>query len=82
MSFGAGLGDVAGKVVRIGHLGDMIEAMCLTALSVAEMALAKAGAQIRFGSGVGAAQNWYARVEVSETSSEAPQPARLTIAAE
>ncbi|MEM8957335.1 MAG: aminotransferase class V-fold PLP-dependent enzyme [Pseudomonadota bacterium] len=81
-SFGTGLGELNGKVFRIGHLGDMNEAMCLSALSVAEMALARAGAQIRFGSGVGAAQNWYARIEASEASNDAPQTARLTIAAE
>jgi alanine-glyoxylate transaminase/serine-glyoxylate transaminase/serine-pyruvate transaminase len=59
-SFGSGLARLAGKVFRIGHLGDLNEAMCLTALSVAEMSLAGAGAKISFGSGVGAAQAWYA----------------------
>ena len=60
-SFGSGLARLSGKVFRIGHLGDLNEAMCLTALSVAEMALAEAGAEITFGSGVAAAQNWYAQ---------------------
>ncbi len=59
-SFGSGLARLAGKVFRIGHLGDMNEGMCLTALSVAEMSLARAGAHIQLGSGVGAAQNWFA----------------------
>jgi alanine-glyoxylate transaminase / serine-glyoxylate transaminase / serine-pyruvate transaminase len=59
-SFGSGLSRLAGKVFRIGHLGDLNEGMCLTALSIAEMALAEAGAKIVFGSGVGAAQAWYA----------------------
>ncbi|WP_309665336.1 aminotransferase class V-fold PLP-dependent enzyme [Tabrizicola sp.] len=59
-SFGSGLARLAGKVFRIGHLGDLNEAMCLTALSVAEMALAEAGVDIVFGSGVAAAQGWYA----------------------
>ena len=45
-SFGGGLGKVAGKVFRIGHLGDLNEASCLTALAYAEMALADAGAAI------------------------------------
>lgn len=58
-SFGSGLARLAGKVFRIGHLGDMNEGMCLTALSVAEMSLARAGAQIQLGSGVGAAQAWF-----------------------
>ena len=38
-SFGSGLARLAGKVFRIGHLGDLNEGMCLTALSIAEMAL-------------------------------------------
>ncbi len=60
-SFGSGLARLAGRVFRIGHLGDLNEGMCLTALSVAEMALAEAGADIDFGSGVAAAQSWYAQ---------------------
>jgi alanine-glyoxylate transaminase/serine-glyoxylate transaminase/serine-pyruvate transaminase len=48
-----------GKVFRIGHLGDLNEGMCLTAVAIAEMALADAGAKIELGSGVAAAQAWY-----------------------
>lgn len=59
-SFGSGLGPLAGKVFRIGHLGDLNEGMCLTALSVAEMALYRAGVRLQLGSGVGAAQAWFA----------------------
>lgn len=58
-SFGAGLSKVAGKVFRIGHLGDLNEVMCLSALAAAEMSLADAGAKIELGSGVAAAQAWY-----------------------
>lgn len=58
-SFGSGLSKLMGKVFRIGHLGDLNEGMCLTAVSVAEMALKDAGAQIELGSGVAAAQAWY-----------------------
>ena len=46
-SFGSGLARLAGKVFRIGHLGDLNEGMCLTALAVAEMALVEAGAEDR-----------------------------------
>ncbi|MEM7744778.1 MAG: aminotransferase class V-fold PLP-dependent enzyme [Pseudomonadota bacterium] len=70
-SFGTGLSQLAGKVFRIGHLGDLNEGMCLTALSLAELSLREAGANIAFGSGVAAAQDWYA----------AEQPA-LSLAAE
>lgn len=58
-SFGAGLSKVAGRVFRIGHLGDLNEVMCLSALAAAEMSLRDAGAKIEAGSGVAAAQEWY-----------------------
>lgn len=73
-SFGSGLSRLAGKVFRIGHLGDFNEAMALTALSVAEMALAEAGADVEFGSGVAAAQAHYATAR--------NRPAQLRLAAE
>jgi alanine-glyoxylate transaminase/serine-glyoxylate transaminase/serine-pyruvate transaminase len=60
-SLGSGLGPLNGKVFRIGHLGDLNEGMCLTAISIAEMALALAGADVRLGSGVAAAQGEYLR---------------------
>jgi alanine-glyoxylate transaminase/serine-glyoxylate transaminase/serine-pyruvate transaminase len=59
-SLGTGLGPLSGRVFRIGHLGDLNEGMCLTAIAIAELALAGAGAQVRFGSGVAAAQEVYA----------------------
>ena len=59
-SFGSGLGPLAGKVFRIGHIGDSNEGMCLTAIALAELSLAAAGASITFGSGVAAAQAIYA----------------------
>jgi alanine-glyoxylate transaminase/serine-glyoxylate transaminase/serine-pyruvate transaminase len=59
-SFGAGLGPLAGKVFRIGHLGDLNEGMCIAALGVAEMALIRAGVPLQLGAGVGAAQAYWA----------------------
>lgn len=58
-SFGSGLARLSGKVFRIGHLGDFNEGMALTALSIAEMALVRAGAEIQFGAGVAAAQRHF-----------------------
>jgi alanine-glyoxylate transaminase/serine-glyoxylate transaminase/serine-pyruvate transaminase len=58
-SFGAGLTKVAGKVFRIGHIGDLNEVMCLAALASAEMSLADAGAKVELGAGVAAAQDYY-----------------------
>ncbi|MQA63823.1 MAG: aminotransferase class V-fold PLP-dependent enzyme [Actinophytocola sp.] len=58
-SFGGGLSQVAGKVFRIGHLGDLNDVSCLAALAGAEMSLADAGADIELGAGVAAAQEYY-----------------------
>jgi alanine-glyoxylate transaminase/serine-glyoxylate transaminase/serine-pyruvate transaminase len=60
-SFGSGLGPLTGKVFRIGHIGDCNEGMCLTAIALAELCLAEAGARVQFGSGVAAAQAVYAQ---------------------
>ena len=60
-SFGSGLGPLAGKVFRIGHIGDLNEGMCLTAIAIAELSLHAAGAKVQFGAGVAAAQAVYAQ---------------------
>lgn len=57
ISFGAGLNQVAGKLFRIGHLGDLNELQVLAALGGAEMAMADIGIKVEFGSGVAAAQS-------------------------
>ena len=59
MAFGVGLGEVAGKVFRIGHLGMLTDAMMLSGLGVAEMVMKDLGFDIKLGSGVGAAQEFY-----------------------
>ncbi|MEL7347641.1 MAG: aminotransferase class V-fold PLP-dependent enzyme [Pseudomonadota bacterium] len=59
ISFGSGLSKVAGKVFRIGHLGDLNEGMCLSAIGLAEMSLRDAGYAVELGSGTAAAQAWY-----------------------
>ena len=56
MAFGVGLGQVAGRVFRIGHLGSLTDAMALSGLGVAEMAMVDLGLPVRLGSGVAAAQ--------------------------
>jgi len=43
VAFGVGLGEVAGKVFRIGHLGDFNDLMLMGTLSGVEMGLAVAG---------------------------------------
>ncbi len=59
VSLGAGLSKVAGKVFRIGHLGDNNEVRMLAALGGLEMAMRDAGMRVKAGSGVGAAVDYY-----------------------
>ncbi|MGH6887132.1 MAG: aminotransferase class V-fold PLP-dependent enzyme [Geminicoccales bacterium] len=59
LSLGVGLSKVAGKVFRIGHLGDLNELMVLTALAGSEMAMRDAGIPLALGSGVAAAQEHF-----------------------
>lgn len=60
LSIGVGLSKVAGKVFRIGHLGNMDEIMSASALAGTEMALLASGVKIEPGSGVGAAVKYWA----------------------
>jgi alanine-glyoxylate transaminase/serine-glyoxylate transaminase/serine-pyruvate transaminase len=55
LSLGIGLSKVAGRVFRIGHLGDLNELMVLTALSGVELTLRDQGIPFTVGSGVAAA---------------------------
>jgi alanine-glyoxylate transaminase/serine-glyoxylate transaminase/serine-pyruvate transaminase len=59
VAFGVGLGEVAGKVFRIGHLGSLTDVMALGGIATAEMCMADLGLNIELGSGVAAAQNYY-----------------------
>ena len=59
VAFGVGLGEVAGKVFRIGHLGSLTDVMALSGIAAAEMAMADCGLRIELGSGVAAAQAVY-----------------------
>ena len=59
LALGAGLAQVAGKLFRIGHLGDLNELMLLGAIAGAEMAMMDCGVKIEPGSGVAAAQTYW-----------------------
>ncbi|TBN43909.1 aminotransferase class V-fold PLP-dependent enzyme [Paracoccus subflavus] len=61
VAFGTGLGDVAGKVFRIGHLGSLTDVMALSGIATAEMVMADLGLPVTLGSGVAAAQDHYRR---------------------
>ena len=59
LSLGVGLSKVAGKVFRIGHLGDLNELMLMQALAGSEMAMRDLGMPVEAGSGVAAAEEYY-----------------------
>ena len=59
LALGAGLGQLAGKLFRIGHLGDLNELMVLGALAGTEMAMRDAGLDVAPGAGVAAAAEYY-----------------------
>ena len=70
LALGAGLSKVAGKLFRIGHLGDLNELMLLSAIAGAEMAMLDVGIKIEPGSGVAAAQTYW------RSNSSAAKPAQ------
>jgi alanine-glyoxylate transaminase / serine-glyoxylate transaminase / serine-pyruvate transaminase len=59
LALGAGLSQMAGKLFRIGHLGDLNELMLLGAIAGAEMAMRDVGIEVQPGSGVAAAQDCF-----------------------
>ena len=73
LALGGGLGRLAGKLYRIGHLGDLNELMLLGAIAGAEMAMRDIGLKITPGAGVAAAAEHY-------RSSATPLPPRAAAA--
>jgi alanine-glyoxylate transaminase / serine-glyoxylate transaminase / serine-pyruvate transaminase len=69
LALGAGLARMAGKLFRIGHLGDLNELMLLGGIAGAEMAMRDVGMKVTLGSGVAAAQEYW-------RSTAAPLPRR------
>tara|TARA_R110000868_G_scaffold125077_2_gene330575 strand:+ start:1320 stop:2444 length:1125 start_codon:yes stop_codon:yes gene_type:complete len=59
VSFGVGLGEMAGKAFRIGHLGSLTDVMALSGIATLEMAMKDLGFPITLGVGVAAAQDYY-----------------------
>lgn len=59
LSLGAGLGQVIGKVFRIGHLGDLNELQALSAIGGAEMAMRDSDIDVTPGSGAAAACEYW-----------------------
>src|SRR5947208_1289013 len=69
LALGAGLARLAGKLFRIGHLGDLNELMLLGAIAGTEMAMRDVGIKVTPGSGGAAAAEHY-------RSTAAPLPPR------
>ena len=59
VAFGVGLGEVAGKLFRIGHLGSLTDVMTLSGIATAEMCMVDLGLDIKLGAGVAAAHEHY-----------------------
>jgi alanine-glyoxylate transaminase / serine-glyoxylate transaminase / serine-pyruvate transaminase len=66
LSLGAGLAKVAGKLFRIGHMGDLNELMLLGALAGSEMAMREAGVAVVAGSGVAAAEEYWRQAAAAQ----------------
>jgi alanine-glyoxylate transaminase / serine-glyoxylate transaminase / serine-pyruvate transaminase len=80
LDLGVGLGQIRGRVFRIGHLGALNELEVLAALAGVEMALVECGLPVRLGGGVEACQ----RVFVGEgggRKAEVVRPSRSAAAA-
>jgi alanine-glyoxylate transaminase/serine-glyoxylate transaminase/serine-pyruvate transaminase len=74
LALGAGLSKVAGKVFRIGHLGDLNELMLMGAIAGAEMAMLDVGIEVIPGSGVAAAANYWRAHDPKPKEKPAPEP--------
>jgi alanine-glyoxylate transaminase/serine-glyoxylate transaminase/serine-pyruvate transaminase len=59
LALGAGLARMAGRLFRIGHLGDLNELMLLGGIAGAEMAMRDGGMKVTPGSGVAAAEEYW-----------------------
>lgn len=77
LALGVGLGQLRGRVFRIGHLGSLNELEVLATVAGTELALLYSGQQIELGVGVAAAQRFFAGIAVPE----ADRPSAKTRAA-
>ncbi len=66
LALGAGLSQMAGKLFRIGHLGDLNELMLLGGIAGAEMAMRDVGIDIVPGSGVAAAEEQFRSAQAAK----------------
>ena len=71
LSLGVGLSKVAGRVFRIGHLGDLNELMVLQALAGVELVMRDQGVPFSVGSGVAAAIEHFHRTRTAQLAQAA-----------
>jgi alanine-glyoxylate transaminase/serine-glyoxylate transaminase/serine-pyruvate transaminase len=72
LALGAGLARMAGKLFRIGHLGDLNELMLMGAIAGAEMAMRDVGIKVTPGSGVAAAEEYWRSTAAPLSKHELP----------
>ncbi|MFL5403914.1 MAG: aminotransferase class V-fold PLP-dependent enzyme [Gemmatimonadales bacterium] len=72
LALGAGLARMAGKLFRIGHLGDLNELMLMGALAGSEMAMRDVGIKLTPGSGVAAAEDYWRSTAAPLSKRELP----------
>jgi len=75
-SLGSGLNKLNGRVFRIGHLGALDEGMVGAALFAVEMTLKDCGVNIKFGSGTGAAAEYFSKTATKSATSVTPAQAK------
>lgn len=66
LALGVGLGQLRGRVFRIGHLGSLNELEVLATLAGTELALLYSGQAIELGVGVAAAQRFFAGIATAD----------------
>src|SRR2546426_1196999 len=76
LALGVGLGQLRGRVFRIGHLGSLNELEVLATIAGTELALFYSGQAIELGVGVAAAQRFFAG-----GTADSDQPSAKTLAA-
>src|SRR3954471_9084450 len=72
LALGAGLARMAGKLFRIGHLGDLNELMLMGAIAGSEMAMRDVGMKVTPGSGVAAAAEYWRSTAAPLSKREIP----------
>jgi len=79
LALGVGLGQLRGRVFRIGHLGSLNEMEVLATLAGTELALLYSGQPIELGAGVAAAQRFFAGITADVEQAETDVATRESV---